>query len=238
MNTVANVFLNWTGQLPCHNFSKELLVNTPAAGFTGRTDLTNRQLQGAESNKDLGITKEARNRKTYASPSKTNVQQATQKEVKATPTTPSSLGDINRPWNYQACTELILEVLTSDGFGFYVEDDEQIPQVEGACREMFGSTVVTRPMWMKESFGNGADLARSLKNVVFSDGEKDPWRVGGVPNNAGSISPDGSVVHILIQDAAHHQDLRSDDFRNPPSVVRAKQLEKMYIYKWLNVSRN
>ena len=57
----------------------------------------------------------------------------------------------------------------------------------------------------------------------------------GVPANASAYSPDGSVVHILIEDAAHHQDLRSDDARNPQSVRDAKEKEKQHIYKWLGV---
>ena len=44
--------------------------------------------------------------------------------------------------------------------------------------------------------------------MIFSDGDKDPWRVGGVPN---ASSPDGSVFHIMIRDSAHHQDLRFQD---------------------------
>ena len=91
LNTVINVFLNWTGQLPCHNISLELVGS----------DSGKRRLQRA-----------------------------------------SSLGDINRAWNYQACTELILEPLTSDGQGFYVEDDDQIPEVIRNCERMFGGGIV------------------------------------------------------------------------------------------------
>ena len=43
------------------------------------------------------------------------------------------------------------------------------------------------------------------------------------------------MVHILIEDAAHHQDLRSDDARNPQSVRDAKEKEKQHIYKWLGI---
>ena len=124
---------------------------------------------------------------------------------------------------------------TSDGKGFYTEDDDQIGQVEAACKQRYGH-IVSRPGWMRTMFGNGVDIARHATNIVFSDGEKDPWRVGGVPSNASAYSPDGSVVHILIEDAAHHQDLRSDHAGNPPSVRKAKDLERAHIHKWLGVS--
>ena len=57
-----------------------------------------------------------------------------------------SLGDISLTWNYQACTELVLEPLTSDGDGFYVEDDSQIAEVAARCQQIFGD-IVTRPFW-------------------------------------------------------------------------------------------
>ena len=116
-------------------------------------------------------------------------------------TPPHSLGDINRPWNYQACTELIMEPLTSDGNGFFVPDPTLVPKIEEACKQEFQA--ITRPNWMRESFGNGRQIVESTHNIIFSDGEKDPWRVGGVPNNAEEIG-DGSVVHIFVEDGAHH----------------------------------
>ena len=146
-----------------------------------------------------------------------------------------SLGDISRPWNYQACTELILELLTSDGFGFMVEDDVQIPGVEDSCRLQFGDRILDRRLWMLRSFGNGAQICAAVTNTIFSDGEKDPWRTGGVSENCSAYSIDNSTLHITIEGAAHHQDLRTSDPRNAPTVDAAKELEKAYIKKWLGL---
>ena len=143
----------------------------------------------------------------------------------------ASLGDISRPWNYQACTELILEPLTSNGDGFFVENDAQITEVEAACREQFAG-VVSRPNWLAESFGNGAQLVKATHNIIFSDGEKDPWRVGGVPDDAASIG-DGTVVHLLIEEGAHHQDLRFASEKDPEAVTAAKKWESDTIAGWL-----
>jgi len=58
-------------------------------------------------------------------------------------------------WNYQACTELILEPITSDGYGFYPPDDggDSDSAIE-ECGELFD--VRTEPFWMGVSFGGGA----------------------------------------------------------------------------------
>jgi pimeloyl-ACP methyl ester carboxylesterase len=146
---------------------------------------------------------------------------------------PHSLGDINRPWNYQACTELILEPLTSDGNGFFVPNPSLIPKIENACKSEFGIDTVTRPNHMRISFGNGKEIVQSTHNIIFSDGEKDPWRVGGVPDNAIDIG-DGSVVHLFIKEGAHHQDLRYSNSMDPITVTNAKKLELEIIGGWID----
>ena len=145
---------------------------------------------------------------------------------------PAGLGDITRPWNYQACTELILEPLTSDGDGFFVPLPSQVPSVVAACKRLFPG-IQARPKWMLETFGDGIQIVKTTRNIIFSDGEKDPWRVGGVPNNA-SLIGDGSVRHILIENGAHHQDLRYSDSRNPIEVEQAKKLETDIIKRWVS----
>jgi hypothetical protein len=45
--------------------------------------------------------------------------------------------------------------------------------VEAACRQRYG-TVVTRPLWMLQAFGTGADIMAHVTNTIFSDGDKDP----------------------------------------------------------------
>ena len=80
-------------------------------------------------------------------------------------------------WNYQACTELPLEPITSDGYGFFPPADGAPTRAVAAnCAERFG--VATRAEWARVAFGDGADLARSLRNVYFAENEKDPWHVG------------------------------------------------------------
>ena len=87
---------------------------------------------------------------------------------------------------------------------------------------------------MRAAYGSGAQLARSLRNVIFSDGEKDPWKVGSIPD-LGVHNGTNGVVKIMIQGAAHHEDLRFSDPRSSSSVSDAKALEKKIIAKWLGL---
>lgn len=72
-------------------------------------------------------------------------------------------------WNYQACTQLIIEPITSDGYGFYPEQDYQIPEVEASCARMFD----VEPRYdLIVSLGRGPDWMH-VSNVVFMENSKD-----------------------------------------------------------------
>jgi dipeptidyl-peptidase-2 len=88
--------------------------------------------------------------------------------IRSKPPHSTDLGVIS--WNYQACTQLIIEPITSDGYGFYPEQDSQIAEVEASCARMFG--VDARPNDMIMSLGRGPDLMH-LSNVVFMENSKD-----------------------------------------------------------------
>jgi len=133
-------------------------------------------------------------------------------------------------WNYQACTELLLEPITSDGYGFYPEDRSQVRQVESNCAARFG--VRPRPFWMPLAFGIGSDYSTHMSNIIFMENEKDPWHVGTV-----SIPPVGgfnsTVVRMLTEGGAHHQDLRFSSEYDSDGVKKARLFERETVQAWL-----
>ena len=139
----------------------------------------------------------------------------------------SALGVV--AWNYQACTELPLEPLTSDGFGFFPPSDAQLAETAALCRERFG--VAPRPGWLALTFGRAAAFAQA-SNIVFAENDKDPWHVGTrtVPPEGGV---NGSVVRFVATGGAHHQDLRFSSPYDAPDVHRARAYERRAIQKWL-----
>ena len=54
-----------------------------------------------------------------------------------------------------------------------------------------------------------------------------------MPANSAQLSPDGSVVRMLITGAAHHQDLRFTDPADSPELLHARQVEFEHIQRWL-----
>jgi len=128
-------------------------------------------------------------------------------------------------WQYQACNEMILETLTSDGFGFYPPTDAQVKEVTAACESRYG--VTPRPEWLPLSLG-ASDLR--VGQLLFTDGEKDPWHTGA-PRLDPSLNLD--IVHHMIPGAAHHEDLRFDPPNPRPAVVAAKKLARQSIRRWV-----
>lgn len=68
-----------------------------------------------------------------------------------------------------------------------------------------------------------------MLSFCHSNGALDPWAAGGVTQ---SISD--SLVAVLIEDGAHHLDLRHKNPLDPPSVVQARNLEKYYMARWIS----
>ena len=131
-------------------------------------------------------------------------------------------------WNYQACTELPLEPMTSDGYGFYPE--AQTSELAHRCEQLFG--VTPRPHWMPLAFGQGADWSQA-SNIVFSENDKDPWHVGtrSLPAVGGV---NGSVVRHLARGGAHHQDLRFSSPLDSEGVRQARTLELASLRSWFS----
>ncbi len=66
-------------------------------------------------------------------------------------------------------------------------------------------------------------------NIIFSNGELDPWHAGGVLENVSD-----QTISIYIENSAHHLDLRLPNEADPDSVKAARQLETVWIAKFID----
>jgi lysosomal Pro-X carboxypeptidase len=82
-------------------------------------------------------------------------------------------------------------------------------------------------------------------NIIFSNGLLDPWSAGGVyapgmdpldnPPYKGPMVQNitESVIALLIEYGGHHTDLMYSDKDDPACVIKARQIEKEHIAKWI-----
>lgn len=100
-----------------------------------------------------------------------------------------------------------------------------------SCMKQFGES--TQYEWALDFFG-GRDIDfdfRHVSNIVFSNGDIDPWSAGGVTKN---VTDNPDMIAILIKDGAHHLDLRPPNKDDPESVIIARDIERAQIQKWID----
>lgn len=138
------------------------------------------------------------------------------------------LGMDSLAWDFQACTEIILPAGTNNVSDMFPVLPFTLQQRDEYCRKRWG--VVPRNAWLAtQIFTTGL---KGVSNIVFSNGNLDPWMDGGITTN---ISSD--LIAILIDGGAHHLDLRGSNKADPPSVVNARIQETNYIRKWIGQAR-
>ena len=68
---------------------------------------------------------------------------------------------------------------------------------------------------------------------VFAE---DPWGVSDLFSDKATIqnvTDDGSVIALLIPFGGHHTDLMYSSAADPACVTQAKEIEKTFIYTWI-----
>ncbi|VDN06256.1 unnamed protein product [Thelazia callipaeda] len=136
-------------------------------------------------------------------------------------------------WPWQSCTEMVMQQCSSGPPNdFFVKNCPFT--LEGQltyCKKIFGKIGYTksimRPHWTILNYGHQYPTAT---NIIFSNGYLDPWSAGGWSQKSEEIR---SLVSIIIEDGAHHYDLRGKHPLDTDSVKNARRLEKLYIKKWL-----
>ena len=137
-------------------------------------------------------------------------------------------------WDIQACTEMIFPINSG---GIFPPSTFDLNATIKECRH---ANLISRPYWVSLNYqsdqiamlnsGQSHQVPTlGFSNVIFSNGQFDPWRSGGVVN---SLSP--SVIAIVISQAAHHLDLRFPTSQDPQSVIAARNLEATTIQSWID----
>ncbi|KAK3773020.1 hypothetical protein RRG08_061321 [Elysia crispata] len=134
-------------------------------------------------------------------------------------------GPASIAWNYQICSDLFSPTGSNNKTDMFPELPWDTDIRRSYCQQQFNIT--PRVAWDAEDFF-GLDL-KYASNIIFSNGDLDPWMGGGVTKDVSS-----SVVAILVEGGAHHLDLRAANKLDPPGVIKAREQEKKIISYWLN----
>lgn len=139
----------------------------------------------------------------------------------------ASLGDLG--WDFQSCSEMVMPSCSNGVTDLFENNPWDFEAFTKSCQKKWG--VTPRPNWILEQFG-GKNI-RAASNIIFSNGKLDPWRAGGVTSTLSE-----TLVAIMIEDGAHHLDLRSANRDDPQSVIDAREQEKQIVKNWIKQRRS
>jgi len=138
----------------------------------------------------------------------------------------NATAEVNNHWDYQYCTEMFMP-MSMDGVQdmFWAQPVDLQAEAE-ACHQRWG--LHPRTHWAAIEYG-GHRILSSASNIVFSNGDLDPWAGTGVLE---SLSP--SLVFVEVKDGAHHLDLMFSHPLDPQSVQDARKLEMEMCRQWID----
>lgn len=135
-------------------------------------------------------------------------------------------------WGYQTCTEVYQPMPTDGITDFELPFTPNKADYFANCRERYG--VEPRPNWEEMHF-MGDDISAG-SNIFLASGQFDPWRASGI-QSVPKGSPDSIIVRI-IENGAHHFDLRGSHPLDPPSVVQVRKEERIAMHRWISEWRD
>eukprot|EP01084_Bolivina_argentea_P160291 279155_1 len=102
------------------------------------------------------------------------------------------------------------------------------------CYSTYG--IKTQLLWPEINYGGWAPFtSSSVSNIVFSNGELDPWKGGGVIN---FNDTEMNIYSIIIPDVGHHIDLMFSNVNDTNAVKNARQFELNQITNWIKTKQN
>ena len=128
-------------------------------------------------------------------------------------------------WNFQSCTEMTLPVCSDGQNDMFEPNPWNMSQYKENCQKSYNVS----PEYNKIMELFGGKSIETATNIIFSNGQRDPWSAGGVLE---SISK--SLIAIQIPNACHHEDLRQSDKNDPKELIEVRNKEIKIIHQWIN----
>jgi hypothetical protein len=133
-------------------------------------------------------------------------------------------------WNVLACNQLAMPIDFGTKDSMFIEELFDEDQYSKDCEAKYG--IKPNYMWADQQFGvvNYQKDYQAYSNIVFSNGELDPWRAGGVQDVINLQLP-----QYVIKGGAHHLDLRlPNPADNSTNVEWVRNQERLMIEQWVN----
>ncbi|EQC35895.1 hypothetical protein SDRG_06643 [Saprolegnia diclina VS20] len=132
-------------------------------------------------------------------------------------------------WDYLFCSELYMPQDQGNGLDMFWTVLHNVTADAERCAATWN--VSMRPQWATTVYGGRKALSQS-SNMVFSNGNYDPWAGMGVLED---LNP--TVVAVKVEGGAHHLDLMFSHPLDTDAVRQARATEKAHMWKWVREGR-
>ncbi|XP_064479463.1 lysosomal Pro-X carboxypeptidase-like [Ornithodoros turicata] len=131
-------------------------------------------------------------------------------------------------WHFQECTEMVAPMCSDGVHDLAWSSPFNATELNERCLKKYNVI----PDVDKIANTYGGKHIQAASNIIFSNGNLDPWSGGGILE---SISE--TLVALTVEDGAHHYDLRAAHPDDSDSVRAVRAKEKEYIRLWLDQYR-
>lgn len=140
---------------------------------------------------------------------------------------------VNMLWDYQYCSQLFMVGGQGpDADDMFWNDPWNGTEAAERCHKQYGFFPDRQHISL--TYGTPHDWVRSpYSNIVWSQGEFDPWKGGGITYNLSD-----TLVGFVIKEAAHHLDLFFSNINDTEAVIEARRFELSMIQKWIKQKRS
>ncbi|XP_065645101.1 dipeptidyl peptidase 2 isoform X2 [Hydra vulgaris] len=137
-------------------------------------------------------------------------------------------GPDNPPWDYQACTEMILPGGSNNITDMFPHLDFTLEMRQHYCSKRWGLGY-SRLNWLATQYWGSLNDIKKASRIIFPNGDLDPWHTGGVLEDLSD-----SLIAIMVEGGAHHLDLRGSNPADPKSVIEARNKITEIITGWMH----
>lgn len=131
-------------------------------------------------------------------------------------------------WDVQTCYEFPMPMGDDPSQSAYTWTSWYEEDHTNYCQLVYGLTPDYD--WALDFFG-GREPRRDFldyTNIVWVNGDYDPWHGGGVTTNITS-----GTTALYVKQAAHHYDLREPNAADTVQIKEARAVETMHLQKWI-----
>jgi lysosomal Pro-X carboxypeptidase len=128
-------------------------------------------------------------------------------------------------WDFQSCTEMVMPICADGVSDMFWDRPWNLSLVAEECYQKWK----VRPQPLKAQTMFGGKNITAASNIIFSNGDRDPWSAGGVLDTVSS-----SVISLKIPGACHHEDLRPVGPNDPQSLLDVRRKELDIIQNWIH----